>query len=279
MRESATVGAIWLLASVVATATATEPALAPITPVLQKYCVNCHSGEKPKGDLALDSISSDFATSGGAWTNVLKRLTDRSMPPKGKQQPSDAESKIVKDWITSGLKAYQQDRAHTQGRALLRRLNRIEYNNTINDLLGTDIKLLDRLPQDGSAYGFDTVDVGLDMAGPTLERYIQAADVALDAALAHGPRPAALNNRFEINEKTKNLTSKGRPLERQLFSTRCLIQSDRVVYFFKDFISPPETWRVFNSGRAPVAGRYTYRIQASSYQKKDRPLSYLVYAG
>ena len=111
----------------------------------------------------------------------------------------------MKDWITSGLKAYQQDRAHTQGRALLRRLNRIEYNNTINDLLGTDIKLLDRLPQDGSAYGFDTVDVGLDMAGPILERYIEAADVALDAALAHGPRPATLNSRFEINEKTKKL--------------------------------------------------------------------------
>ena len=176
--------------------------------------------------------------------------------------------------------AGQQDRAHTQGRALLRRLNRIEYNNTINDLLGTDIKLLERLPQDGSAYGFDTVDVGLDLAGPTLERYMEAADVALDAALAHGPRPATLKSRFEINEKTKDLSSKGRPLERQLFTFRCLIESDRVVYFFKDFISPPETWRVFHSGRAPVAGRYTYRIKASSYQQvNDQLISYLVYAG
>lgn len=256
-----------------------QRALAPITPVLQKYCVGCHSGEKPKGDLALDGLSADFGANGAAWNKVLERLTDRTMPPKGKPQPSDAERKSVTDWISGGLTAYQQDRAHTQGRALLRRLNRIEYENTINDLLGTDIRLLARLPQDGSAFGFDTVDVALDMAGPILERYIEAADVALDAALAHGPQPAALKTRFEINESTKNLTSKGRPLERQLFSFRCLIESDRVVYFFSDVGTPPETWRVFQSGRVPVAGRYTYRIQASSYQDPDRLVSYLVYAG
>src|SRR6185436_13198093 len=138
-------------------------------------------------------------------------------------QPSDSERKSVTDWIAGGLKAYQQDRAHTQGRALLRRLNRIEYNNTINDLLGTDIKLLDRLPQDGSAFGFDTVDVGLDMAGPILDRYIEAADVALDTAVAYGPRPATLKERFEINEQTRNLTRNGRPLERQLFNLQCLV--------------------------------------------------------
>jgi hypothetical protein len=93
-------------------------------------------------------------------------------------------------------------------------LNRIEYNNTINDLLGTDIKLLDRLPQVGSAFGFDTVDVGLDVAGPTLERYIQAADVAL----AHGPRPSTIKNRFEINEKTKEKWSDGKRADRALFN-------------------------------------------------------------
>lgn len=256
-----------------------QQAVAPITPVLQKYCVGCHSGEKPKGDLALDSLSPDFGANGAAWNKVLERLNEHSMPPKGKPQPSDSEGKTVRDWITSGLKAHQQDRARTQGRALLRRLNRIEYNNTINDLLGTEIKLLNRLPQDGSAYGFDTVDVGLDMAGPTLERYIQAADVALDAALAHGPRPATLKDRFEINETTKEQWSKGKRSDRAFFNLQCLVQSDRVVYFSMLAASPPETWRVLHSARAPTAGRYTYRVKASSYQDQDRLISYLVYAG
>ena len=99
-------------------------ALAPITPVLQKYCVGCHSRKEPKGDLALDGISPDFGTNGAAWSGVLERLNDHTMPPKGKPQPSESERKSVMDWIAGGLKAYQQDRAQTQGRALLRRLNR-----------------------------------------------------------------------------------------------------------------------------------------------------------
>src|SRR5436190_19982806 len=107
------------------TASADHPALAPITPVLQKYCVNCHSGEKPKGDLALDSLSPDFGANGAAWNGVLERLNDHTMPPKGKPQPSDSEGQTVKDWVTIGLTSYQQERARTQGRALLRRLNRI----------------------------------------------------------------------------------------------------------------------------------------------------------
>ena len=94
---------------------------AEVRPLLQKYCVSCHSGKKPKGDLALDSMSPDFGTNGAAWNGVLERLNDHTMPPKGKPQPSDSEGKTVKDWVTGGLKAYQQDRAQTQGRALLRR--------------------------------------------------------------------------------------------------------------------------------------------------------------
>lgn len=252
---------------------------AEVRPLMQKYCFECHGASKPKGNIRLDSMSPDFGTNGAAWNGVLEHLNDRTMPPKGKPQPSDSEGKNVKDWIASGLKAYQQDRANTQGRALLRRLNRIEYNNTINDLLGTDIKLLDRLPQDGSAYGFDTVDVGLDMAGPTLERYMEAADVALDAALPRGTRPTTLKNRFEINEKTKEQWSKGKRSDRAFFTLQCLVQSDRVVYFSGGASSPPETWRVLHSGRAPTAGRYTYRVKASAYQDKDRLVSYLVYAG
>jgi hypothetical protein len=68
-----------------------QPALGPVTPVLQKYCVSCHSGTKPKGNLVLDQLSSDFGTNGAAWNGVLERLNDHTMPPKGKPQPSDAK--------------------------------------------------------------------------------------------------------------------------------------------------------------------------------------------
>jgi Predicted membrane protein len=98
---------------------------AEIRPLLQKYCVSCHSGKKPKGGFGPGQHVTRLRPNGAAWNGVLERLNDHTMPPKGKPQPSDSEGKTVTDWITSGLKAYQQDRANTQGRALLRRLNRI----------------------------------------------------------------------------------------------------------------------------------------------------------
>src|SRR5262249_13215207 len=227
-----------------------KPASEPVPQFFAQHCQACHNGLKAKGNFRLESLTPDFADKANRerWLTVLEQLKSGTMPPEEKPRPSESEAKRVTEWIREGLVAAEKQRNATQGRALLRRLNRIEYNNTINDLLGTDIKLLDRLPQDGSAFGFDTVDVGLDMAGPTLERYIQAADVALDAALAHGPRPPTLKHRFEINEKTKDLLSNGKRLNPSFFSLQCLVQSDRVVYFSAGAASPPETWRVLHSG-------------------------------
>ena len=121
--------------------------LTTVAPILQKYCVSCHGGKKPKGDLALDTLPPDFGANGAAWNGVLERLIDQTMPPEGKSQPNAADSKIVRDWITAGLNAYQQERSQTQGRAGLRRLNRAEYENTVRDLLGVDLDLKDLLPR------------------------------------------------------------------------------------------------------------------------------------
>ena len=54
-----------------------DPAFAKIVaPVLKTYCFSCHSGAKPKGDLALDKLTADFAANGEAWASVLKRLAE-----------------------------------------------------------------------------------------------------------------------------------------------------------------------------------------------------------
>ena len=46
-------------------------------------------------------------------------------------------------------------------RAVLRRLNRVEYENTIRDLLGIEVDLKDLLPLDSAANGFDNVGEAL----------------------------------------------------------------------------------------------------------------------
>src|SRR5262249_4229676 len=176
---------------------------AQVTPVLKRYCLSCHAGKKPSGGLALDSLAPDFDRNGARWKEVLARLGDHSMPPRGKPQPAAREARAVTDWITAGLVAQQARLAASQGRALLRRLNRVEYNNTIRDLLGVDVNLIDLLPEDGKAHGFDNVDLALDLSSTLLERYLEAAEVALDAALAHGPRPGLFKKKFSLGEMSK----------------------------------------------------------------------------
>src|SRR5262245_3089683 len=233
-----------------------------VAPVLKRYCLDCHSGKKPRGGLAFDTIAPDFEKHGRAWKSALDRLTDHSMPPKGKPQPTGPEARVVMDWVASGLKAHQARRSATQGRALLRRLNRVEYNNTIRDLLGVDVKLMDLLPEDGKAHGFDNVDVALDLSSTLLERYLEAAELALDTALAHGPAPKPSKKTFYPGKMSKELLAKRKV---PLFAD-AQTRDDCIVYV-KD---PPSAPQVLLDARVPAAGRYRFRIRASSFLDKEQ---------
>jgi hypothetical protein len=67
---------------------------------------------------------------------------------------------------------------------VLRRLNRVEYNNTVRDLLGTSLRPADKLPEDETVDGFDTVGDGLSLSLQHLEPLEQAATQLIDELYA-----------------------------------------------------------------------------------------------
>ena len=79
------------------------------------------------------------------------------MPPKGFPPPKPADVKLVTDWVHQELERAERQVAPDPGRVTARRLNRAEYNNTIRDLLGVDLRPADEFPQDDSGYGFDNI--------------------------------------------------------------------------------------------------------------------------
>ena len=79
--------------------------------------------------------------------------------------------------------------AQDDGRGVTRRLNRLEYQNTLRELLGVNVDFQELLPQDGSADGFDNVGDALHTSSFLLERYLEAVTIALDRAVANQPRP------------------------------------------------------------------------------------------
>ncbi|MBM4071315.1 MAG: hypothetical protein FJ271_20610 [Planctomycetes bacterium] len=103
-----------------------------IRPIIVRHCVACHGAEKPKRDLRLDRISTDFNDPATLvkWQEVLKRVAAGEMPPKAKPQPTAAEIRTLSHWISAGVRAAEA-RRRAEGRVVLRRLNRVEDENRI----------------------------------------------------------------------------------------------------------------------------------------------------
>lgn len=237
-----------------------------IRPILQKYCFACHGGTKPKGDLRLDTLVPDFRTSKTAttWKEVRDRVagqTADAMPPKEKPQPSAEEVKALRDWIGTGLTAAAAADAASQaaeGRAQMRRLNRVEHNNTLRDLLGISVDLKPLLPEDEAIAGFDNVGAGLQITRIHHERYLEAAEAALNAAIVQGAQPKSIKARLTYQKAD--------------YPPRRLVKDDTWAFF----ISAPAEVRQF---RPTAGGRYRIRVSAYAYQNQGRPMVMHVSAG
>ena len=107
-----------------------------IRPLLQEYCLKCHSTEKPKGDLDLERFTSfrEVLKHPKVWERVIEQLSLGEMPPKEKPQPTKDERERLLSWINRALDEAAQAHAGDPGPVVLRRLNNAEYTYTIRDL-------------------------------------------------------------------------------------------------------------------------------------------------
>ncbi len=231
-----------------------------------KHCVECHDADTQKGKLRLDTLAADFTSPANAetWGKVFSQLERREMPPKKKAQPSDAERQRVLDWLGRELRVAIAARQSAEGRVALRRLNRFEYQNTMHDLFGIEVNVMELLPEDGSAHGFDKVSSALTLSPVQVEKYLEAADVALDAAIGVGPTPKFFKEHIAATNLVAGWDSK---------SSRHL--PDDALALFNSGYSPTELKRF----RAPAPGRYRIRVSAQGFQTEGKPALFRLYAG
>jgi hypothetical protein len=171
----------------VATA-AEDPAFkAKVLPFIQKYCVDCHRGDKPKGGLTLEGYTSETQARKDRknWLAIQHIIAAGEMPPprSKKPQPTKDEKEFIISWIENSLTKVDCTGPRDPGRVTIRRLNRAEYNNTIRDLCGVDFKPADDFPADDVGYGFDNIGDVLSFQPILLEKYLAAADKILATAI------------------------------------------------------------------------------------------------
>jgi len=154
-----------------------------IKPLFARYCYDCH-GEKKKGGLDLRVYTSEqtAAKDRAVFEKVLNNLQAHEMPPENKPQPAPPERELITRWVTEFF--FPCDCQHPDpGRVTIRRLNRVEYNNTIRDLVGVDFQPAKDFPADDTGYGFDNIGDVLSLSPLLLEKYLAAAEKILDAAI------------------------------------------------------------------------------------------------
>ncbi len=149
-----------------------------VRPFLAKNCIGCHSGKSPASQLDLKPYSTVEAVTNDypRWSLVLERLEAKEMPPKPLPQPSDEARKQVIDWIQAVRMDEARRHAGDPGTVLVRRLSNSEYNYTIRDLTGVDIRPTREFPVDpANQAGFDNTGESLTMSPALLNKYLQAA--------------------------------------------------------------------------------------------------------
>ena len=170
---------------------------------LENYCADCHDAETKKGGLNLDALGCsmlDQPANFDEWAKVYRRVSRGEMPPKKKTQPKPEEAQAFLASLGGELRTFDAARETERGRTVLRRLNRVEYENTVQDLLGIKTPLAAILPADTASHVFYTVADDLRLSMLQMEKYLEAADTALDAAINLGYSPVVTKVRWNAKE-------------------------------------------------------------------------------
>ena len=158
-----------------------------LRPVLQKYCLGCHSTVDKEGELDLERFTSLASVRKDVkpWQAMILQLETGEMPPKDKPQPTVTQRKQLIDWTRQFLDSEARARAGDPGRVPLRRLSNTEYNNTVRDLTGVDLQPAKDFPADGAAgEGFANAAEALSMSPALMGKYVNAArEIAAHAVL------------------------------------------------------------------------------------------------
>jgi hypothetical protein len=239
---------------------------APIRSFVERYCVECHGPEKPKRGVRLDSLPADFGDprATAPWAKALERVSRGEMPPKGETRPTEKDAAAFAEVLRRRLHEASLDRQKREGRVVLRRLNRTEYETTLRDLLAAPVEVKDLLPDDNSAAGFDTVSAVLEVSPTHLLRYQEAAEKAIRSVIPHQPQLPIKERRTgkEITEKMVHF--------KELLGKSAKLDGDTLVMYARP-------WGHIPCASAPStqAGRYRVTVSALAVGTDGKPIPML----
>ena len=245
------------------------------------HCIECHDAETREGGLDLESltIAGDPAVL-GKWVRVHDRVRLGEMPPAKRPRPGADEREAALRALGEAVAAEERLQETEKGRTGLRRLNRVQHENSLRALLGVPVAVKEMLPPDTPAHGFDTVAEGLRLSALHLEKYLEAADAALDAALVFTEPAPPFRERLRLKDEKsvrENLdTPEGKVTDPVAKAKHQIIfrELPDAVVLFSDGYSPTDIRRF----HAAAAGTYRIRVRAWGWRSGGEPVTLLLQA-
>jgi len=165
-----------------------EPAWTePLAPFFKEYCLGCHAGEIRKGGLDLERLGTELADPEllRRWVRIYDRVAGGEMPPGDEPRPERDAAREFLSRLSDSLTRADAVRRQT----VLKRLHRVEYENTVRDLFGIRVDVKETLPKDPSAHAFDTVGDVLALSPEQQPRQSQFADHPCRRRIPARPAP------------------------------------------------------------------------------------------
>ncbi len=227
-------------------------------PLVQRFCVDCHNQDLAEAELDLSPFEDPkhAVEHAATWNRVLAMVRFGAMPPEDAELPTDDERKLLAQSIDQTLYQATCDLRPKAGRVTARRLNRVEYRNTIRDLLGIEFNASESFPTDDVGGGFDNNADVLSMPPMLLEKYIDAAEqIAAQAILD----PTELK-RIEQERSGDGIGIVGASRTESFYGR--ILQGDAFAWVEFDLAD---------------AGLYRVRVQGGAWNHKEGPQAYGVY--
>lgn len=175
-----------------------------VVPFFEQYCVGCHGPDRSKAGVTLHKLTAEVSAAPGPkrWDKILDVLEHRAMPPETSEQPKPDERRAVVEWVRSALQE-ESRRGRDEPQSLVRRMTNLEYQNTLRDLFGLELKVIDDLPKDPTKpYSFTNTPEFMRLGPEQLDAYREIARRVLTSAIVDPTKPKAVKKRQEWKPAT-----------------------------------------------------------------------------
>lgn len=224
---------------------------------LQQHCFHCHEDGNAEGGLNLAELKLDAndTVNLAKWAKVHDRVVAGEMPPEFEERPAKEEIGSFVRQNAETLNAAWMQRYAKRGRVGGRRLNPVEYEYTMRDLLAAPwLELKEMLPPDPESHGFDNVADVQEVSYVQLARYLEAAEVAIDGAMRLRPAPRPTTVRTWFSEEGRYL---GKDWRERIGS---LENKPEWTWFWQEPNSAQAPRHIRNTSRR-IPGWYRFRVR------------------